>query len=91
MVLVPLLILLTELTEKDLFSSSVAIILPICLVSLTMTAIVSSVAWQQAVPYLIGSAVGGFLAGKYGAKLPAKWLHRSLAIFILWGGYRYLC
>ena len=25
------------------------------------------------------------------SQIPAKWLHRGLGIFILWGGIRYLC
>lgn len=91
MVLVPLLGLLTDLEDESVFSSSVAIILPICLVSLAMTAWITAIAWQQALPYLWGSAIGGLLAGLFGKKLPVKWLHRGLAVFILWGGIRYLC
>lgn len=91
MVLVPLLILLTPLEETEIFPSSLSIILPICLVTLAVTAFTSSIAWSDAVPYLFGSSIGGFLAGKWGQKIPVKWLHRALGILILWGGYRYLC
>ena len=44
----------------------------------------------SSVPYLIGGAIGGVLAGLFLKKLPTKWLHRILGIFILWGGYRLL-
>jgi uncharacterized membrane protein YfcA len=44
-----------------------------------------------ALPYLIGSALGGILAGLLGKRIPTVWLHRGLGILILWGGYRYLC
>lgn len=91
MVLVPLLSLLTHLDDKEIFGASIAIILPICIVSLTATAITGDIAWRQSLPYLIGSAAGGFAAGKLGRKIPAKWLHRGLGILILWGGIRYLC
>ena len=91
MVLVPLLSLLTHLDDKEIFGASIAIILPICIVSLTATAITGDIAWRQSLPYLIGSAAGGFAAGKWGRKIPAKWLHRGLGILILWGGIRYLC
>lgn len=91
MVLVPLLTLLTDLEEDEVFPSSITIILPICLVSLIITALLGTVDWAAALPYLFGSAIGGFLAGKWGQKIPAKWLHRGLGILILWGGYRYLC
>ena len=41
LVLVPLLTLLTDIEENDLFSSSISIILPICLVCIAVTAISS--------------------------------------------------
>ena len=91
MVLVPLLSRLTPLKEEEIFPASVAIILPVCLVCLTVTAVTGSVAWDEALPWLPGSAVGGLLAGSFGRKIPVKWLHRVLGIFILWGGIRYLC
>lgn len=91
MVLVPLLSLLTDLEENEIFSSSLAIILPICLVSLTATALTRTVAWGESIPWLFGSAAGGVLAGFFGKKIPVLWLHRGLGILILWGGIRYLC
>jgi uncharacterized membrane protein YfcA len=91
MVLVPLLTLLTPLEESEVFPSSITIILPICLVTLAVSAAVGTVPWQDALPYLFGSAAGGWAAGMWGQKIPAKWLHRGLGILILWGGYRYLC
>ena len=91
MVLVPLLTMLTCLTDEEIFPASISIILPICLVSLTATAFTGEIAWKQALPYLLGSAGGGILAGLWGKKIPVKWLHRGLGILILWGGWRYLC
>ena len=91
MVLVPLLCLLTELEDEEIFGASIAIILPVCIVSLTATAIAGTVAWRESLPYLLGSAAGGLAAGIWGRKIPAKWLHRGLGVLILWGGIRYLC
>lgn len=91
MILVPLLTLLTPLEEDAVFPASVSIIMPICLVSLTVTAITGTIAWQQAFPYLFGSAAGGLLAGLWGRRIPVLWLHKGLGILILWGGFRYLC
>ena len=91
MVLVPLLGMLTCLAPREIFPASVAIIFPICLVSLSVTALTGELSWQQALPYLPGSAVGGILAGIWGKRIPVKWLHRGLGILILWGGVRYLC
>lgn len=91
MVLVPLLCLLTDLEEDAVFPSSLSIIFPICLVSLSVTAITGSIAWKEALPYLVGSAAGGVAAGLWGRKIPTVWLHRALGALILWGGVRYLC
>lgn len=91
MVLVPLLMWLTSLHDNDVFPASVCIILPICLVSLSLTLQASKVPWNIAIPYLIGSAVGGILAGMLAKKIPTLWLHRLLGVLILWGGVRYLC
>lgn len=91
MVLVPLLTLLSDLTEEEIFPASISIILPICLVSLAYTAVTGTLDFRTALPYLAGSAAGGFLAGLFGKKIPVKWLHRGLGILILWGGIRYLC
>lgn len=91
MVLVPLLTLLPGLAENDVFSGSVAIILPICIVSLAFILPGESYSITSALPYLAGSLIGGLLAWKLGKKIPTKWLHRLLGAFILWGGIRYIC
>jgi len=91
MVLVPLLGKLTELDEDAVFPASVSVILPICIVSLLFTVQPGDIPWDTAIPYLIGSAAGGILAGLLGKKIPTLWLHRGLGILILWGGIRYLC
>ena len=90
MVLVPLLTLLTDLEENEIFPSSISIILPICLVSLAYTAFTVGADYRSAFPYLIGSALGGIAAGLWGTKIPTIWLHRGLGILIIWGGLRYL-
>lgn len=91
MVLVPLLSLLTAIDEREIFGASIAIILPICVVSILATAAAGTLAWREALPYLIGSAAGGLAAGLWGQKIPTIWLHRGLGALIIWGGIRYLC
>ena len=90
MVLVPLLTALSDLEADQLFSASLGIILPVCLVCLALTAMGSPIPWKEALPYLIGSVFGGILAGTWAQKIPVLWLHRALGILILWGGWRYL-
>ena len=89
MVLVPLLILLTDLPDNAVFPSSVAIILPVCLVALLLGS--QKISFATALPYLIGSIAGGLAAGIWGENIPTVWLHRFLGIMILWGGIRYIC
>lgn len=90
MILVPLLTARQTLDEEEIFPASISIILPICLVSLIFIAVGDGLDWKTALPYLIGSGAGGLLAGLFGRKIPAIYLHRCLGILILWGGIRYL-
>lgn len=90
LVLVPLL-LQTDLKQEEVFPASVSIILPICIVSLFLTALSIGLPFWAALPYLPGSAAGGLAAGLWGRKIPVVWLHRILGLLILWGGIRYLC
>lgn len=91
MLLVPLLTGFVHMDEQKVFPSSVSIILPISLISLLIGSMGSGLPMAQALPYLLGGAAGGIFAGIWDNKIPVKWLHRILGIFILWGGYRYLC
>lgn len=91
MILVPLLTLTPGLNEETVFPASVSIILPICLISLTAMAIAGTLCLQAAIPYMLGSILGGIAAGKWGNRIPVLWLHRFLGAMILWGGIRYLC
>ena len=90
MILVPLLTKLTDLEDREVFPASISIILPMCFVTLAIQA-GDGLPWAKALPYLVGSTIGGVLAGIWGKKIPTVWLHRGLGVLILWGGWRYLC
>lgn len=90
MVLVPLLASGSDFTEEEVFSSSIVIILPICVVSLIANS-EGTLPWGSAWPFLLGGIPGGILAGMVGRNIPTKWLHRFLGFLILYGGVRYLC
>lgn len=90
LVLVPLLSKSAEFSEDEVFPASVGIILPLCIVSLSVSAMHGALPWEGALPYLLGSIPGGMLAGFIGRKIPVQWLHRLLGIIIVWGGIRYL-
>lgn len=91
MVLVPLLTALNITDDDAVFPTSVSITLPICIVCLFFSYKTGNTDWSVALPCLIGSMIGGVVAGFIGKKIPTTWLHRSLGILILWGGLRYLC
>ena len=90
MLLIPLLTLLTNLDDSEIFPASISIMLPICLVSLWISNHAVPLPWQDTLPYLIGSVAGGVLAGILGKRIPTLWLHRGLGILIILGGWRYL-
>ena len=90
MVLIPGLQTLAGVEETQLFSMSVSVMLPVCLLSIGISAGADPLPWAEAWPYLAGSAAGGVLVGCFGKKIPLLWLHRILGLTLLWGGVRYL-
>lgn len=90
MVLVPILSHHSDLEENEIFTSSIVIILPICLISL-LAGSNGTLPWAKAFPYMLGAIPGGILAGIWGKRIPVHWLHRVLGALILYGGIRYLC
>jgi uncharacterized membrane protein YfcA len=90
MVLVPLLTGWCHLEDRKAFSTSLVIILPLCLVSILVYwqhgACSLSVAW----PYLAGGLLGGLAGGAVFRKMPTKLLHRALGLVLVYGGVRML-
>ena len=64
MILIPLLTLMGT-NDSEIFPTSVSIIFPICFVSLLFSALAAPLPFQNAFPYLIGGAIGGFLVTRY--------------------------
>ena len=91
MVLVPLLGLLSDFQEQQIFPASVSVTLPICITSLLVQFETAGLQGIHIIIYLAGGAIGGLCAGLWGKKIPTVWLHRTLGILILLGGFRYLC
>lgn len=90
MLLVPLLIHVAKLPDKLAFSSSIAVILPLCLVSIAVYAMKGLLPFHDALPYLIGGALGGLLGGVFFKKVSARVLHIALGALIVIGGGRLL-
>ena len=91
LLLIPGLRKLGGMEDSALFPISVSVMLPVCLLSLAISAGTQPLPWAESLPYLAGSAVGGILAGRWGCRIPTVWLHRLLGGMMLWGGVRYLC
>ena len=88
MVLVPLLIKLGKIPDKQAFSSALSIILPISIVSIFVYWIRGTLPIEASLPYLIGGLIGGIGGGLLFRKVTANFLHKALGFIILWGGLR---
>ncbi len=90
---IPLQLLLTRwagVEEKRAFATCVAVILPVCAVSALIGGLRGGFPLMQALPYLLGGALGGFVGGRLFRVVPGVWLRRIFALFLLYGAWRYL-
>lgn len=88
MILVPLLAGWCGLDQRKALATSVAVILPLCLVSTVIYGLRGSLDWQLAWPYLLGGLGGGFFGGRMFRHLPVQWLRRGLALLLLYAGMK---
>ena len=87
-VLVPLLTRVCGLDQRRAFATSVAVILPLCALSVAVYLMRGGLDLMAALPYLAGGTVGGWLGGRWfqGMKLP--WLKRLFGALLIYGGAR---
>ena len=90
MVLVPMLIKFCGIEDKKAFSSALAIILPLSLITLFVYYQNGIFPISDALPYLLGGLIGGVLGGLLFKKTSAAFLHKFFGIIILLGGIRLL-
>ena len=90
MILVPLLTGRCGLNQRQAFATSIAIILPLCALSSAIYFFRGGLDWKNALPYLAGGLIGGFVGGKLFKNLNMDWLRRVFALFILYGGVKSL-
>ena len=88
--LVPLLTRVCGMSQRKAFATSVAVILPLCTLSVGIYLWRGHLDVMLALPYLIGGAAGGYLGGKCfkGVKLP--WLKKGFGLLLMVGGIRCL-
>ena len=86
--LVPLLTSWADMKQKHAFATSIAIIVPLSVVSLIVFWMRNGLDFNVAWPYLIGGAAGGVVSGFFFKGMSPTLLHRLFGILLLYGGVR---
>ena len=90
MILVPLLVSRCGLSQRGAFATSVAVILPLCALSVVIYWLRGGLDFGAALPYLLGGLTGGLIGGRVFRKVSMPWLRRGFALLILYGAWRSL-
>lgn len=91
MILIPILSLFSAVPDDSIFETSLSVMLPVCFVPFASFLFCSSglpLNFFEYTSYLIGSGIGGILAGCYGRKIPLRWLRIAFGSMIILGGIR---
>ena len=88
-VLVPILHRGCGLDQRRAFATSVAVILPLCLLSVVVYFMRGGLELGTAWPYLVGGTAGGWLGGKPFKGVRVDWLRRGFGLLLIYGGVRY--
>ena len=86
--LVPLLTRWCGLSQRASFATSVAVIFPLSILSVSVYYLNGVLPVVDALPYLAGGAVGGLIAGRIFQNVRMVWLRRAFGALILYGGVR---
>ena len=87
-VLVPLLTRYCGLDQRRAFATSVAVILPLCALSVGIYLFRGGLDVMTALPYLIGGTAGGWAGGKWFKGVKILWLKRAFGLLLIYGGVR---
>ena len=87
-VLVPLLTRYCGLDQRRAFATSVAVILPLCALSVGIYLFRGGLDVMAALPYLIGGTAGGWAGGKWFKGVKILWLKRAFGLLLIYGGVR---
>ena len=88
MFVIPLFTRWVKLDERKTYASSIAVILPLCVVSAVVYIMRDGIDFKEALPYLIGGIVGGFAGGKIFKKIPTNVLRKAFAVILIVGGVK---
>ena len=87
-VLVPALTHVCGMEQRKAFATSVAVILPLCVLSVGIYLFRGRLDVMAALPYLVGGTVGGWLGGKLFKGVRIGWLKRGFGLLLIYGGVR---
>ena len=87
-VLIPLLTRMCKLEQRKAFATSVAVILPLCVLSAGIYLFRGQLDLLTALPYLLGGAAGGWLGGKLFGGAKISWLRRGFGVLLIYSGVR---
>lgn len=89
-ILVPVLTRYCKLDQRRAFATSVAVILPLCVLSVAVYFVRGGLDFMTALPYLIGGTIGGWLGGKWFKGVRMDWLRRAFGLLLIYGGVKNL-
>lgn len=87
-ILVPSLERFLKMEEHKAHSTTIAIILPLSIVSIFIYFNGINVDFKEVLWVSLGGILGGFLGAKYLKKVPSKYLHKIFGAFMLLGAFR---
>jgi len=76
------------LEQTNAHATAVAVIFPLSILSAGAYLLLGHFELGQAAAYLLPGAAGALAGGLLLAKIPAKWLRKSFACFMIWAGIR---
>ena len=84
----PLLTGYCRLDQRRAFATSVAVILPLCALSVCVYFLRGGLDFWAALPYLVGGTAGGWAGGKWFKGVQMVWLKRAFGLLLIYGGVR---
>lgn len=78
------------LEQKEAHATSIAVILPLSVISAATYLLKGSVTLSDSIPYLLPGAIGAVIGAVLLGKISDKWLRRVFGVFMIWAGIRLL-
>ena len=76
--------------QRRAFATAVAVIVPLCVLSVCVYFARGGLSVEEALPYVLGGAAGGWLGGRIFRGVQVEWLRRGFGVLLIYGGLRSL-